>query len=305
MRFLIAGSSGFLGSALVGRLRSEGHDVVRLVRPETTAEGVPWDPPHRLDPASIGGFDGVVNLAGRSIGERRWSEREKHLVWESRVDTTRLLAEAIAVMAARPAVLVNASAVGYYGDGGDAVLTEGSPRGVGFLADLTAAWEGATGSAVDAGVRVVTVRSGIVLGTQGGAMRRLLAPFGPRWLSPYRWGLGGPVAGGDMYWSWISLVDEVSAIRHLLIESSLSGPVNLVAPQPVTNREFVKALGRALRRPTVIPIPGFVLKMILGSELADAVVLQGQRAVPARLEGDGFEFADADLDRAMEDALGR
>jgi hypothetical protein len=305
MRFLIAGSTGVIGSALFDRLRGEGHEVVRLVRPQTEegAEGIPWDPPDHLDSSLLGGFDGVVSLAGRSIGQRRWSDEEKRLLWESRVDTTRLLAEALADAEPRPRVLVNASAVGFYGDGGDAVLTEGSPKGEGFLADLVAAWEAATEPATSAGVRVAMTRSGIVLSPDGGALGRLLAPFGPKWLSPYRWGLGGPVAGGRMYWSWISFDDELAAMRHLLIESDLGGPVNLVAPNPVTNREFIKAVSRALRRPAVMPIPGFVLEIVLGGELADALVLQGQRAVPARLEGDGFEFADTDLDDAMAKAL--
>lgn len=305
VRFLIAGSTGVIGSALVDRLRGEGHEVVRLVRPQTDADadGIPWNPPDHLDSSLLGGFDGVVNLAGRSLGQRRWSGDEKRLLWESRADTTRLLAEGIAAAEPRPRVLVNASAVGFYGDGGDAVLTEGSPKGEGFLADLVAAWEAATEPAAAAGIRVAMARSGIVLSPEGGALGRLLAPFGPKWLSPYRWGLGGVVAGGRMYWSWISLGDELAAMRHLLLESDLGGPVNLVAPRPVTNREFIKALGRALRRPTVMPIPGFVLKIVLGGELADALVLQGQRAVPTRLEGEGFEFGYTDLDEAMREAL--
>lgn len=303
MRFLIAGSSGLIGSALTDRLTGEGHDVVRLVRPETDAEGVAWDPPNPLEPRLVEGFDGVANFGGRSIGERRWSDREKHLLWESRVGPTRVLAEALAVTAHRPSVLVNGSAIGFFGDGGDRVLTDGAPKGEGFLTDLTAAWEGATTPASAAGIRVVTPRSGIVLSPDGGALGRLLAPFGPRWLSPYRWGLGGPVAGGRMYWSWISLRDEVAAIRHLLVDSQLAGPVNLVSPYPVTNREFIKTLGRVIRRPTVMPVPGFVLKIVLGSELADALVLEGQRAVPARLQADGFVFADTDLEQAMREAL--
>ena len=303
MRMLIAGSTGLIGSALVPRLERRGHQVTRLVRPVTAAEGIPWDPPHRLDPDALRGFDAVINLAGRSIGERRWSEKEKRLLWESRVDTTRLLAESLAATDPRPGVLINASAVGYYGDGGDAVLTEGASAGDGFLSRLTVAWEAATAPASDAGIRVVLARSGIVLSADGGAVGRLLAPFGPRWLSPYRWGLGGPIAGGEMYWPWISLDDEISAIIHLL-ESPIEGPVNLVSPEPARNRDFIKAVGRALRRPTVIPIPAFVLKIVLGTELADALVLEGQRAVPARLEADGFEFADTDLDAAMREAIG-
>ena len=305
MRFLVAGSTGLLGSALVDRLHGDGHEVMRLVRPDTegAVDGIAWDPPDRMDPSAVGGFDGVVNLAGRSIGERRWSDNEKRLLWESRVDTTRLLAEALADSDPRPRVLLNSSAVGYYGDGGDDVLTEGSPGGSGVLAEMCAAWEAATGPASAAGIRVAMTRSGIVLSADGGALGRLLAPFGPRWLSPYRWGLGGPIAGGRMYWSWISLDDEISALVHLLTRSQIEGPVNLVSPNPVRNREFIKAVGRVLHRPTVIPIPGFVLEVVLGRELAEALVLQGQRVIPARLEADGFEFADTDLEESMEKAL--
>lgn len=303
MRFLIAGSTGLIGSALHDLLAGEGHEVVRLVRPDTDADGIPWNPPQPLDPRLVEGFEGVANFAGRSIGERRWSDKEKRLLWESRVDPTRVLADAIAAADRKPAVLVNGSAIGYFGDGGATVLADDAAKGSGFLTDLVEAWEAATAAAVAAGIRVVLPRSGIVLSPAGGALGRLLAPFGPRWLSPYRWGLGGPVAGGKMYWSWISLADEVAGIRHLLIDSRLAGPVNLVSPGPVTNREFVRTLGRVIRRPTVMPIPGFVLRIVLGRELAAALVLEGQRAVPARLEADGFEFRDRDLERAMREAL--
>jgi uncharacterized protein len=306
VRILISGSTGTIGSALVAALEERGDEVARLVRPETTgADGVPWDPASGdLDPSLVSGFDAVVNLSGRSIGERRWSAAEKALLWESRVPLTAAIAGAVAAASPRPSVVVNASAVGYYGDGGDTVLDEESPAGTGFLADLVKAWEGATEPAAEAGARVVAVRSGIVLSTAGGALGRMLAPLGPRWLSPYRWGLGGPVGGGRQYWSWISLGDHVRGLVHLLAASALSGPVNLTSPWPVTNREFTKAMGRALRRPTVMPIPGFVVKAVLGSELARALVLEGQRVVPTRLSDDGFEFRDTDLEGALRDALG-
>jgi uncharacterized protein (TIGR01777 family) len=304
MRFLIAGSSGLIGSALTASLEADGVEIRRLVRPGSPGDGIPWDPASgSLDADAFDGVEVVVNLGGRSIGERRWSDREKRLLWESRVASTRLLATRIASVSTPPGVLINASAVGYYGDGGDRVLTEESPSGTGFFADLCRAWEEATQPAVDAGVRVVVVRNGIVLSDAGGVMSRLLAPLGPRWISPYRWGLGGPVAGGRQYWSWLSLGDEVRAIRHL-VESSLAGPVNVASPSPVTNRGFTKALGRALHRPTVLPIPGFVAKLVLGRELATATVLEGQRVVPARLEADGFEFRDTDLEAALKRALG-
>ena len=307
MKVLVSGSTGLIGTALVPELTAAGHEVVRLIRPQTrAAEGLRWDPAEgRLDPGLLSGFHAVVNLCGRSLGAHRWSDSEKARLWESRVATTSLLAEAIAAAGPRPDVLINASAVGVYGDGGDAVLTETSPPGGGFLAELIQAWEAATDAASRAGTRVVLVRSGIVLSADGGGLATMLAPFGPRWLSPYRWGLGGPVAGGRQYWSWISRRDEVRAITHLLGSSELSGPVNLVSPNPVTHRRFVKAVGRALRRPTVIPIPPFVPALVLGSELVRALIVEGQRAVPERLLDDGFTFLDEDLDAAMKAALGK
>jgi len=305
MRILVAGSSGLIGSALVNALVGDGHELVRLVRPGSPHAGIPWDPSAMsLGAGALQGVDAVVNLAGRGIGAHRWSKEEKARLWDSRVAPTRLLAARLAESHPRPGVLLNASAVGFYGDGGEQVLTEEAGAGSGFLADLCRAWEEAAAPATAAGVRVVNLRSGIVLSQAGGALGRLLAPLGPRWLSPYRWGLGGPVAGGRQYWSWISLDDEVRAMRHLL-GSRLSGPVNLTAPTPVTNREFIRALGRALHRPAVLPIPGFVVRIVLGSELAKALVLDGQRAVPTRLIADGFEFHDTDVTKALATALAR
>jgi uncharacterized protein (TIGR01777 family) len=270
MKIAIAGSTGLIGSALVDRLRARGDDVVRLVRPVTRADGIPWDPALGvLDVAALEGFDAVINLAGRNIGTHRWNEEEKARVWESRVDSTRLLAGAIASLDRPPSILLNASAVGYYGDRGDTPLTEADGPGEGFLAELCVAWEGATVEAAEAGVRVACLRNGIVLSEDGGAVGRLLAPLGPRWISPFRWGLGGKVGNGKQVWSWISLQDEVRAILHVL-DSDLAGPVNMTAPAPVTNAEFTAALGRVLRRPMVMWIPRWVVKVVLGSELADA-----------------------------------
>ena len=250
---------------------------------------------------ALDGVVAVVNLAGHSIGDKRWSESEKRFLMDSRVVATRVLAEAIGALR-NPPILINASAVGFYGNRNEIPIDEDAVRGDGYLAEICEAWEAATAPAAAAGSRVVLMRSGIVLSVEGGALGRLLAPFGPRWLSPYRWGLGGVVGGGRQYWSWISLGDEVRAIRHL-ISSSLSGPVNLVSPAPVTHREFVKALGRVLHRPTVVPIPRFVIKMILGGELAKALVLDGQRVVPKQLEADGFRWNDTDLGAALSAAL--
>lgn len=308
MRIAIAGSTGLIGSRLVEILRGRGDHVARLVRPATDtseleADGIAWDPASgTIDAAALEGFDVVVNLAGRNIGERRWTDREKRLVWDSRVDSTRLLATTLAGLQRKPSLLINASAVGFYGDGGDQILTEQSPQGEGFLSDLTAAWEEATAPATAAGIGVATLRSGIVLSTDGGALGRLLAPLGPRWLSPYRWGLGGPVGRGDQWWSWISLTDEVRAVLHV-IDTGITGPVNLVAPEPVTHRSFIKALGRVLRRPTALRVPVFVVKLFLGSELAEALVLEGQRAVPEKLLASGFEFTHTDVESGLCEAL--
>jgi uncharacterized protein (TIGR01777 family) len=300
MHVLVAGSTGLIGSALVAELNSAGHRVTRLVRRDAQAGDVLWDPGRGgLTSGDLDGVDAVVNLAGRSIGAKRFSSEEKQRLWDSRVGVTESLGAAIAT-SSHPPRLVNASAVGFYGDRGDDVLTESEPAGEGFLAELCVAWEAATTPASDAGV--VTLRSGIVLSAHGGALGRLLAPFGPKWLSPYRWGIAGPVIG-RRWWSWISLRDEVRAITHLLT-SGITGPVNLVSPAEATHRQFIKAVGRALRRPTAVPIPRWVIKLVLGRELAETLVLQGQRAAPTRLLADGFEFLDSDLERAMGDALG-
>jgi uncharacterized protein (TIGR01777 family) len=306
MKVVVAGSTGLLGSALGEALRDRGHTVLPLVRPETRGmkEGIAWDPTSGLlDPAALEGCDAVVNLAGRSIGAMRWSADEKEALRSSRTKPTRLLAETIAGLDRPPRVLLNASAVGFYGDRGDERLTEDAEPGEGFFPDLCVAWEAAAAPAADAGVRVVRLRSGVVL-TEGGALGRLLAPFGPAWLSPYRWGLGGWIGSGRQYWSWISLRDEVASMTYLL-DSDLSGPVNLVSPEPVTNKAFMKAVGRALHRPVVVPIPAFVVKAILGSELAGATLLDGQAVVPERLLSDGFEFTDTDLDAVLSRILGR
>ena len=305
MRVLVAGSSGVIGEALVEALARRGDEVVRLLRPQSHGDGVAWDPAAgTIEAKAVEGFDAVVNLAGRRIGEKRWTEAEKQLLWDSRIYPTRLLADTIAALEHLPAVVVNASAVGYYGDGAESILNEASTSGSGFLADLCVAWEAATDPAIQAGIRVVQLRSGIVLSMAGGALGRLLAPFGPRWISPFRWGLGGPVGGGGQWWSWISLGDEVRAILHLL-DTEVAGPVNLVAPNPVTNRDFTRALGRVLHRPAVLPLPGFALRLLLGSELADALVLEGQRVTPGVLLESGFEFEHPDIDDGLRAAFGK
>lgn len=303
MRIAIAGSSGVIGSALVEALQARGDEVIRLVRPDTVGVGISWDPgAGTIDAAALEGVDVVVNLAGRSIGAERWTPAEKQALWDSRVGATRLLAETLAGLDAPPALLVNASAIGVYGNRGDDEVTEGEPAGEGFLAEMAAAWEEATAPAAAGGIGVALLRTGIVLSPDGGALGRLLAPFGPRWLSPYRWGVGGVVGRGNQWWSWISQDDVTRAILHV-IDRRLTGPVNLTAPRPVTHRTFIKALGKALRRPTVLPIPPFVLRLVLGSELASALVLEGQRVFPTRLLDSGFTFTATDVESALGEAL--
>jgi len=306
MRIAVAGSTGLIGTALVSALRSGGHEVVPLVRPTTTATsgGITWDPDAgTIDARALEGCDGVVNLAGRSVGERRWTEAEKGLIRSSRVGSTTLLATTIAGLERPPSVLINASAIGIYGDRGEERLTEDAPPGEGFFPDVCVAWEAAASAAAQAGVRVVNLRTGIVLSPEGGALGRMMAPFGPSWLSPYRWGLGGWIGSGRQFWSWISLEDEVRAIAHLL-GSGLSGPVNLTSPELVRNKAFMKAVGRALRRPILLPIPRFVLDVVLGSQLAQASLFDSQAVLPERLLADGFEFRHRNLDEALSIAFG-
>ena len=299
MNVVVAGSSGLIGSALVDRLERSGHRVTRLVRNATTtgsASGrVPWDPDRgtidKGDLAAAGPIGAVVNLAGAGIGDKRWSAERKHIIRDSRLDSTRLLAETLPMCDPLPTVLVNASAVGYYGDRGAEILTESSSPGDGFLAGLCREWEEATRPATEAGIRTVIVRSGIVLAPGGGALGRQLPLF--------RLGLGGRLGPGNQYRSWISLDDEVSAIVRCLDDEALSGPVNLTAPEPVTDAEFAIGLGRAVHRPAFLPVPATALRLALGGEMASEMLLAGQRVVPAALEGCGFEFAHPDLDGAL------
>lgn len=306
MRVVVAGASGLIGSALVLALEAFGHQPVRLVRPDSPAgAGISWDPDSGIvDAAALIGVDAVVNLAGRSIGSRRWNPAEKDLILSSRVQSTRLLSEALASLDRGPQVLLNASAVGYYGDRGNERLTEQSGPGSDFFSDVCSEWEAATAAATGAGIRVVNLRTSVVLSPRGGTLERLLAPLGPRWLSPYRWGLGGWIRPGSQMISWISLEDEVRAILHLL-GSRLSGPVNLAAPAPVTNKEFMKAVGRALGRPVLLPIPRLVPRVVLGAELAGSLLFGSQAVIPERLLGDGFRFNHNTVDGAMGAVLGR
>lgn len=293
MKILVAGSSGLVGSALVPSLAADGHQVTRLVRPKTRpgADQVVWDPDAgRLDPVTIGGFDAVVHLAGENIASRRWTAEQKRRIRESRVKSTRLLASAIAQLSHPPRTLVCASAIGYYGERGNEVLTEESPPGVGFLPQTCREWEDSANLATGRSTRVVNLRFGAILSAAGGALARMLPPF--------KASLGGVLGSGRQFMSWIAIDDVAGVIQHALVSESLSGPVNAVAPQPVTNREFTKTLGRVLGRPTLFAVPSFVLRLAFG-ELAEAVLLASARVVPARLQASNHTFRYPDLDGAL------
>lgn len=294
MKIAIAGSSGLIGSALRSSLGERGHDVLRLVRRTPAAPNeIHWDPARGvLDADALAGVDAVVNLAGATIGQR-WSQKARERILSSRVDTTRLLAEAVASRSPQPA-LIMASAVGFYGDRGDEELTEESTRGEGFLADVTVAWEEAAQPAISAGARTVQLRQGIVLSAEGGAVAKLLTPF--------RLGLGGRVGSGDQYWAWISLPDVVATYAWA-IEGDASGVINAVAPQAVTNAEFVRALGAVLHRPTWFPLPALAVRAMFGT-MGEEMLLGGQRAVPARLADAGFDFSQPDVAAGLRSALG-
>jgi uncharacterized protein len=300
MKVAVTGSSGLIGSALVPVLQADGHEVLRLVRrTPRTADEHRWDPPHRrIDPALLLDVDAVVNLAGVGIGDRRWTRRYRQEVLASRVDSTATishgLAEAVAADPDRPRVLLSGSAVGFYGDTGARPVDERDPAGAGFLADVCRQWEDATAPARDAGVRVAQLRTGLVL-ARGGLMSRIRPLF--------QAGLGGRLGSGRQYWPWISLADEVGAIRFLLT-SELSGPVDLTGPTPVTNAEFTAVLARLLHRPAVLPVPPVALRLALG-DFAQEGVLAGQRALPTALTEAGFRHTHPDLESALRAALPR
>ena len=294
LRVVIAGSSGLIGTGLVAGLRRAGHDVIRLVRRDPAgADERRWDPPAGwLEPNALAGADAVINLCGAGIGDKRWTEARKQVLRDSRDTPTEVLATAVAEH--RVGTLVNASAVGFYGDTGDTPVDETAPNGQGFLAALCQEWEAATASAEAAGARVVRVRSGLVLAPSGG----LLAKLRPL-VTLYA---GGRLGSGTQYWPWISLDDEVAAIRFVTEHDTLAGPVNLAGPTEATNAEFTKALGTALHRPTPWAVPGFALRALLG-EFADEGILIGQRVVPKALDRAGFTFRHQSIGEALAAVL--
>ena len=288
----ISGATGLIGSALAARLRARSVRVRRLVRTAhpQSPDDIVWDPMRGvLSPDDLEGADAVVHLAGEPLAHR-WTDARRRAIRESRVRGTELVARTIAALDRRPRVLLSGSAIGIYGDRGDEPVDEESALGSDFLAGVTREWEAASVAAADAGVRVVLLRSGIVLSPKGGALERLLLPF--------RLGVGGPIGNGRQWMSWISLDDHVRAMEHALATTGLHGPVNLVSPNPVTNAEFAATLGRVLSRPALVPAPAFALELVYG-EMARATILAGQRVLPKVLLRTGFQFAHPTLEQAL------
>jgi uncharacterized protein (TIGR01777 family) len=302
MKILMTGSTGFVGAALCQELQSTGHTVCRLVRPGTAVEkpkgaggfDVNWNPATgELGGAAVGA-DAIVNLAGASIADGRWTAERKQLLLASRVNTTRALVQALSKMAARPRVLVSASGIGYYGNGGDQVLTEESPLGHEFLSRLGQEWEAEAAKAEALGIRVVRARFGVILAKHGGAL--------PRMARPFLWGAGGKIGSGEQWMSWVTLPDVVAILRFALENGAARGAINVVSPQPVRNAEFTKMLAKILHRPALFPAPAFALRLLLG-EMANELLLASQRAMPAQLEKLGYPFLHPDLASALAAVL--
>jgi uncharacterized protein (TIGR01777 family) len=295
MRIAVTGASGLIGRALAADLAGRGHDVVRLVRrPPRGPDEVAWDPAEgRLDPADLAGCGAVVHLAGAGVGDKRWTAARKRVLYDSRVRGTATVAAAVAAMEAPPEVLLCGTAIGCYGDTGERWVDEDSPAGTGFLAELVRDWEAAAAPAEAAGVRTVFARTGLVVAREGGAWGRLFPIF--------RAGLGGRLGDGRQFWSFISLHDELAALRHILATPELAGPVNLTAPEPVTNREVTAAMGRVLHRPTLAAVPAPVLRAVVGEFAGD--VLGSQRVRPKRLLESGFTFRHPGIEAAIRAAV--
>lgn len=297
MRILISGASGFVGRALCDRLTTADHTVVRLTRSSgaNDSDAIEWDPEQGvLEQSALEGFDAVIHLAGEPIVGVRWTAAKMARIRESRIAGTQLLSETLARLEQKPRVLLSASAIGFYGNRGDAELRERSGPGSGFLPEVCRYWETAADPARRAGIRLALLRIGLVLGPEGGALEHMSRPF--------RLGVGGVMGNGRQYMSWIALDDAVEAMRFIIEHEELSGPINLTAPNPVTNRVFTRALGKALHRPTVVPLPAFMARTIFG-DMADALLLASARVLPARLQEAGFTFQHPELEGALEAAL--
>jgi len=296
MRILISGASGLLGSAIQPAIAAAGHSTSALVRRSPADDEVQWDPAQPLDPRKLNGFDAAIHLAGKNVAGR-WTEQFKREVRNSRVIGTQTLAASSAEsfrQTGTPRILIAASAIGYYGDRDDELLTEQSPPGSGFLPDVCQEWERATAPAADAGIRVVNLRIGVVLTKQGGALKAMLPAF--------RLGLGGPVGKGRQYWSWITLEDLVNIFLFTLTNDQLRGPVNAVGVNPARNAEFTRTLAKVLHRPAIFPLPGFVVRTLFG-EMGESLLLASARVQPAKLQAAGYSFRHQDLADALRSAL--
>jgi uncharacterized protein (TIGR01777 family) len=300
MNVLVSGSTGLVGTALIPALMAGGHEVIRLVRAKSrtpSKEIIGWNPEASyIDSAGLEGLDAIIHLAGEPIASGRWNSAKKARIRDSRVQGTRLLCEALGHASRRPAVLLCASAIGFYGDRGDEVLTEASAAGTGFLADVCREWEAATDLARQNGIRVVNLRFGVILSTAGGALAKMLTPF--------KMGVGGLIGTGRQYMSCISIDDCIGAIQHALASENLTGPTNIVQPGPVTNREFTKTLGNVLGRPTIFPMPAFAARLAFG-EMADQLLLASARVEPQKLAATGYQFRHPDLETALRHVLGK
>jgi uncharacterized protein len=305
MRILVSGSTGFLGTSLIRALEKDGHTIARLLRPVTgrnfasgtLGQDVRWDPvAGEFDAAAAEGADALVHLAGASIAGKRWNASRKQLLRTSRVDATRHLMGALTKLQRPPGVIVAASAVGYYGNRGDEILTETSPPGTDFLAGVCREWEAETARGAQFGARIVNLRFGIILAPHGGALPQMALPF--------KFGAGGRIGSGRQWMSWVTLADVIAMFRFAITTSQLAGPANGVSPNPVRNSEFTRALAKALHRPALFPAPAFALRLALG-ELADALLLSSQRVVPSKLEHSGYKFADSDLAHALAEIFPR
>jgi uncharacterized protein (TIGR01777 family) len=297
MRIAVSGSTGLVGSALVPFLIVGGHKVTRIVRTGKAKEDVIWNPASgKMDGSGLEGLDAVVHLAGENIAGRRWNTEQKARIRDSRVLGTSLLSETLAKLQEPPRTLISASAIGFYGNRGDEELRETSGPGTGFLPEVCKEWEAATQAAEKAGIRVVHLRFGIILSTKGGALSKMLTPF--------RLGVGGRIGSGRQWMSWITLDDTIGSINHAIATDTLRGPVNAVAPNPVTNQEFTKTLGGALWRPTVFPMPGFAARLAFG-EMADELLLASTRVLPQALTASVYQFLHGDLGNALRHLLGK